>query len=66
MDVILVPGLWLDASSWDAVTPALTEAGHVVHPLTLPADPTATIQDWVDAVVERIDAAAEPVVLVGH
>lgn len=66
MDVILVPGLWLDASSWDAVTPALTEAGHAVHPLTLPADPTATIQDWVDAVVERIDAAAEPVVLVGH
>jgi pimeloyl-ACP methyl ester carboxylesterase len=66
MDVILVPGLWLDASSWDAVTPALTDARHVVHPLTLPAAPTATIQDWVDAVVERIDAATDPVVLVGH
>lgn len=66
MDVILVPGLWLDSSSWDAVVPALTEAAHRVHPLTLPTQPDARIQDWIDAVVERIDAAAEPVVLVGH
>ena len=66
MDVILVPGLWLDASSWDAVTPALTEAGHRVHPLTLPADPDAGINDWVAAVVAEIDAVGAPVVLVGH
>jgi pimeloyl-ACP methyl ester carboxylesterase len=66
MDVILVPGLWLDASSWDAVTPALTEAGHTVHPLTLPADPDARIGDWVEAVVAEIDGVADPVVLVGH
>ncbi|MBN9210962.1 MAG: alpha/beta hydrolase [Microbacterium sp. 71-36] len=66
MDVILVPGLWLDASSWDAVVPALTEAGHRVHPLTLPTDVDAGIRDWVDAVVAHVDAAAGPVVLVGH
>lgn len=66
MDVILVPGLWLDASSWDAVTPALTEAGHRVHPLTLPTASDAGIQDWVDAVVAQIDAATDSVVLVGH
>lgn len=66
MDVILVPGLWLDASSWDAVTPALTDAGHRVHPLTLPSAPEARIGDWVSAVVAEIDAAEEPVVLVGH
>ncbi|WP_396644158.1 alpha/beta fold hydrolase [Microbacterium sp.] len=66
MDVILVPGLWLDASSWDAVTPALTEAGHRVHPLTLPAASDARIDDWVAAVVDEIDAAEGPVVLVGH
>ncbi len=66
MDVILVPGLWLDASSWDAVTPALTEAGHTVHPLTLPAAPDARIGDWVAAVVAEIDGAADSVVLVGH
>ncbi|MCC4250139.1 alpha/beta fold hydrolase [Microbacterium testaceum] len=66
MDVILIPGLWLDASSWDAVTPALTEAGHRVHPLTLPAASDARIDDWVAAVVDEIDAAEGPVVLVGH
>jgi pimeloyl-ACP methyl ester carboxylesterase len=36
MDIILVPGFWLDASSWSEVTPPLAAAGHRVHPLTLP------------------------------
>ena len=36
MDVILIPGFWLDASSWQEVTPLLEEAGHTVYPLTLP------------------------------
>ena len=31
-----IPGLWLDASSWDDVDPALEAAGHTVHPLTMP------------------------------
>lgn len=73
MDIILVPGLWLDASSWDDVTPALTAAGHRVHPLTMPGlgEPAAEsadigIADWVNAVVERIDELTGPVVLVGH
>ncbi|WP_127475289.1 alpha/beta fold hydrolase [Microbacterium sulfonylureivorans] len=73
MDIILVPGLWLDASSWDTVTPALEAAGHRVRPLTMPgvgapASVSADIgmQDWVDAVVAEIDASAGQVVLVGH
>lgn len=73
MDVILVPGLWLDASSWDDILPALKAAGHTPHPLTMPgvgapASQSADIgiADWVDAVVARIDALAPPVVLVGH
>ena len=33
---MLIPGFWLDGSSWDAVAPALREAGHRVHALTLP------------------------------
>jgi pimeloyl-ACP methyl ester carboxylesterase len=73
MDVILIPGLWLDGSSWDGVAPVLTRAGHRVHALTLPgmespdADRTKiTLRDHVDAVVEVIDAADGPVVLVGH
>ena len=36
MDIILVPGLWLHGTSWDAVTPTLEKAGHRVRALTLP------------------------------
>jgi pimeloyl-ACP methyl ester carboxylesterase len=75
MDIILIPGLWLTARSWDGVVPRLEEAGHTAHPLTLPgmesvdADRSAvTRQDHVDAVVEAIDAvdAEAKVLLVGH
>lgn len=66
MDVILVPGLWLTASSWDAVVPRLIAAGHRPRPLTLPDDPGARIDDWGDAVVREVDATDAPVVLVGH
>jgi pimeloyl-ACP methyl ester carboxylesterase len=73
MKVILVPGFWLDASSWDAIVPTLEAAGHDVEALTLPglesvdADRSGiTLRDHVDAVIARIDAAGEPVVLVGH
>ena len=68
MDVILVPGLWLDASSWDDITPALEAAGHRPHPVTLPgpAGGDLVIDDWVDAVVGEIDRFEGPVVLVGH
>jgi len=71
--MILIPGLWLDASSWDAVVPVLRQAGHRARPLTLPgmesrsADRAGiTLQDHVDAVVAAIDAADGEVVLVGH
>lgn len=73
MHIVLVPGLWLDASSWDRVIPTLEEAGHTTHPLTLPglesreADRSGvSLQDHVDAVVSAIDAAEGPVLLVGH
>jgi pimeloyl-ACP methyl ester carboxylesterase len=73
MHVILVPGFWLDASSWDGVLPGLEAAGHTVDALTLPglesvdADrSTIALRDHIDAVIERIDAVEEPVVLVGH
>jgi pimeloyl-ACP methyl ester carboxylesterase len=73
MDIILVPGLWLTARSWDAIVPRLEEGGHCAHPLTLPgmespdADRSAvTRQDHVDAVVAATDAAEAPVLLVGH
>jgi len=75
MDIILIPGLWLTARSWDEVVPRLEEAGHTVHPLTPPgmdsvdADRSGvTRQDHVDAVIDAIDAVsgAEKVLLVGH
>lgn len=73
MDVILVPGLWLVASSWDDVVPVLETAGHRPRALSmpgvgLPARVTSTIgiADWVSEVVRRIDEGDEPVVLVGH
>ena len=73
MDIILIPGLWLDASSWEDVIPALEGAGHHVHPLTLPGlDAPASesadigIADWVDAAVAAVDALPGEVVVVGH
>jgi len=76
MDIILIPGFWLDASSWDEVIPALRQAGHHVRALTLPgmeskdADRSQiTLRDHIDAVVEAIDSvdpASGQVVLVGH
>jgi pimeloyl-ACP methyl ester carboxylesterase len=77
MDIVLVPGLWLNASTWNAVVPALTAAGHRPFPLTLPgmegrdSDRSGiTLGDHVAAVVEAMDAAGAdgggPVLLVGH
>ncbi|WP_104525457.1 alpha/beta fold hydrolase [Blastococcus atacamensis] len=73
MDVVLVPGFWLDASSWDEVVPVLEAAGHRAHPLTLPgmespyADRSGLgLRDHVDAVVAAIDRLGGEVVLVGH
>jgi pimeloyl-ACP methyl ester carboxylesterase len=73
MNLILIPGFWLDGSSWDEVTPALEAAGHEVQALTLPgldamdADRTGIgLSDHVDAVVDAVDAVDGPVVLVGH
>lgn len=73
MDIILVPGFWLDASSWSDVTPVLTAAGHRVHPLTLPGLESVDasragigLRDHINAVVAAIDAVDGRVVLVGH
>jgi pimeloyl-ACP methyl ester carboxylesterase len=76
VDIILVPGLWLDGSSWHEVVPVLEQAGHRTHALTLPgmegkdADRSrVTLQDHVDAVIEVVDSldpVEGKVVLVGH
>ncbi|MBA3429982.1 MAG: alpha/beta hydrolase, partial [Actinobacteria bacterium] len=62
MDIILIPGFWLDGSSWGEVAPALEGAGHRVRALTLrglestDADRGGIrLRDHVDAVVATVD-----------
>jgi pimeloyl-ACP methyl ester carboxylesterase len=73
MDIILIPGFWLDGSSWDEVASALEQAGHQARALTLPGLESADadrsgirLSDHVAAVAASVDEAGEPVVLVGH
>jgi pimeloyl-ACP methyl ester carboxylesterase len=70
MDVILIAGLWLDASAWDAVVPRLRTLGHQAVPVWLPgqgAPPAAaTLDDQHAAVLAAVDAAAGSVAVVGH
>ncbi|HKU01724.1 MAG TPA: alpha/beta hydrolase, partial [Arthrobacter sp.] len=73
MDIILVPGFWLDASSWEEVVPVLEAAGHRPRPVTLPGKESASasragisLQDHIDAVVEVLDGLPGKAVLVGH
>jgi pimeloyl-ACP methyl ester carboxylesterase len=73
MDIVLIPGFWLDGASWDEVATPLRVAGHTVHPLTLPglksreADRSGIgLRDHVNAVVAVVDSLPDPVVLVGH
>lgn len=73
MDIVLIPGLWLDAASWGDVVPALEGAGHTVHALTMPGVGVAAsdsgeigIADWVAAVTKKLDELDAPAVVVGH
>ena len=73
MDIVLIPGFWLDGDSWNDVTPPLVAAGHTVHPITLPGlesvdtDRTGiSLRDQIDAVVAHVDALPGQVVLVAH
>jgi pimeloyl-ACP methyl ester carboxylesterase len=70
MDIVLIGGLWLDASSWAAVVPALEERGHRPVPVTLPGQgdgaTSATLDDQVAAVLAAVDAADGPSLVVGH
>jgi pimeloyl-ACP methyl ester carboxylesterase len=71
--IILVPGFWLGAWAWDEVADELRKNGYDVTALTLPGLESAetdrsriTFEDHVDAIVDAIEAADEPVVLAVH
>lgn len=70
MDILLLAGLWLDASAWDAVVPTLQTLGHGTVPISLPGQgappPEATLEDQRAAVLAAVDAAGAPVMVVGH
>jgi pimeloyl-ACP methyl ester carboxylesterase len=69
VDIILVPGLWLTGSAWDAVARELEVLGHRPVSVTLPGQgdgSAATYDDQVAAVVAAVDAADGPAVVVGH
>ena len=70
---ILVHGSWHGGWCWDSVALLLAGSGHVVHAPDLaglgddrtPLE-TVTLETWRDQIVALVDAASEPVVLVGH
>lgn len=71
--ILLVPGFWLGAWAWDEVARLLRADGHQVTALTLPgldsidADRSGiTLSDHARAIVEAIEVAGDPVVLVVH
>lgn len=73
MDVILVPGFWLDGSSWSDVTPPLLDDGHTVHTPTLrglesvDADRrNVGLVDHVRQIEGLVDTIDGPIILVGH
>lgn len=70
MDLLLIAGLWLDGSAWDAVVPRLGDLGHRPLALSLPgqgAPPaSATLDDQHGAVLAAVDGSPGPVVVVGH
>jgi pimeloyl-ACP methyl ester carboxylesterase len=69
MDIILVAGLWLPASVWDAVVRELDALGHHARAVALPGvdDDSfrATLDEQLDAVLAAVDEADRPLV-VGH
>jgi pimeloyl-ACP methyl ester carboxylesterase len=70
VDILLIAGLWLDASVWDNVAAHLEARGHRAVPVTLPGqgdgNTSATLADQSAALVEAVDAAAGRPMVVGH
>ena len=66
MDILLIGGLWLDASVWREVVPGIEAAGHRAVPVTLPADRSATLDDQVAAVLAAVEASDGNPFVVGH
>ncbi len=73
MTFVLVHGSWHTSWAWSRVTGRLEAAGHAALAIDLPgrgASPGVpaeqTLARYTDAVVDVVDAVAEPVIVVGH
>lgn len=70
MEMLLIAGLWLDASVWDDVAHRLEALGHHAVPIHLPGqgdgNTSATLADQVATVVSAVDAASGRPMVVGH
>jgi pimeloyl-ACP methyl ester carboxylesterase len=68
--IVLVGGLWLDASVWAGVASELEKRGRRAVPVTLPGqgdgNTSATLADQVTAVLAAVDAEPGRSVVVGH
>jgi pimeloyl-ACP methyl ester carboxylesterase len=62
-NIVLVHGLWADASSWSKVIPILKNAGHRVIAVQLAAH---SLADDVATVKRAIELVGGPTILVGH
>jgi pimeloyl-ACP methyl ester carboxylesterase len=71
---VLCHGAFSDETAWARVAPKLEAAGATVALVTLPGHSDAdsasagrfTLADYVAAIAAKLDAASEPVLLVGH
>lgn len=70
MDILLIAGMWLDASVWRPVIEPLQARGHRAVPVALPGqgdgNTSATLADQVSAVTSAVDAADGNPMVVGH
>ena len=70
---VLVHGSWHGGWCWERLVPLLEAGGHRVDAIDLPGhgDDTTpisgmTLESYAERVAERVEAAGEPVILVGH
>ncbi|MEU6205952.1 alpha/beta hydrolase [Micromonospora musae] len=68
--IVLLGGLWLDASAWAGVASELEKSGRNAVPVTLPGqgdgNRSATLADQLTAVLTAVDAGPGRSVVVGH
>ncbi|GAB1643189.1 alpha/beta fold hydrolase [Krasilnikovia sp. MM14-A1259] len=68
--IVLLGGLWLDASAWDGVVSDLVKRNRRAVPVSLPGqgdgDTAATLADQLAAVLATVDNAPGGSVVVGH